>query len=296
MAAGWSDAFGMSVAAVFGLLFGSFTNVVIYRSPLDGLSSFRPARSFCPNCRVAIPWYDNLPVLSWLLLRARCRGCSQTISARYPAIEVLVGLLFVGAWVLSPPVDTVSSVRFIVLVYLAVSCVAVTFIDLEHLIIPDTITLPGIGIGLLFSFVFPYLHEGHPLFKEATPHVSSLFAGVGGALAGGGSLWLVGKLATPFLRRQMEEAGVEDAMGFGDVKWMAHTGTFLGAWGAWAAIAEGCLLGALVGVVLKLAARLRGQADATPIPFGPFLSAGVLVELAVPGQAWELLLHLTRPA
>ena len=200
-----------------------------------------------------------------------------------------------GAWLLSPPVDTESSVRFVVLVYLAISCVAVTFIDLEHLIIPDTITLPGIGIGLLASFVFPFLHEGHPLYREATPHVSSLFAGVGGALAGGGSLWLVGKMATPFLRRQMEEAGVEDAMGFGDVKWMAFTGTILGAWGAWAAIAEGCLLGAVVGVVMKLVARLRGMADAAPIPFGPFLSVGVLVELAAPGQAWELLLHLTRP-
>ena len=204
-------------------------------------------------------------------------------------MELAVGLLFVGAWAVSPPLDLESTVRFGVLAYLATTCLIVTLIDIEHLIIPDTITFPGMALGVVASLAFPFLHEGHLMFRPEGPHVSSLLAALAGALAGGGSLWLVGKIGAIFLKKAMAEAGVEDAMGFGDVKWMAHTGMFLGAWGALGAIVQACFLGAAVGILMKIVAALRGDGHAQPIPFGPFLSAGVLVELVRPGVTWDLL-------
>lgn len=286
---GW---FGGVAAALFGLCVGSYSNVVIYRSPLDGISSFRPKRSFCPGCNRQLTWSENIPVFSWLLQRGRCRGCQGGISFRYPAVELAVAGLFLLSWWLSPPVDMVSAVTFVVLAYITTTCLIVTLIDIDHLIIPDTITLPGIALGLGVSLAFPFLHEGHVMFRPDGPHLSSLLAAGAGALAGGGSLWLVGKIGALFLKKAMEEAGVEDAMGFGDVKWMAHMGTFLGLWGALGAIIQACFLGAGIGIVMKVVASLRGRGEAQPIPFGPFLSAGVVVELVVPGITWEWLQFL----
>ena len=287
---------GAALAAMLGLMVGSFANVVIHRAPLEGASSFRPLRSFCPSCRRTLTWFENVPVLSWLMLRGRCRTCRSPISWRYPAIELLVGALFLGAWWVSPPVDAEGAVMFAIVAYLAATCAVVSIIDREHLIIPDTITKPGMALGLLVSLAWPALHEGHALFREASPHTSSLIAALGGALAGGGSLWLLGKVGSFFLRKQMEAAGVEDAMGFGDVKWMAHTGTFLGVGSALGAIAQAAFLGAIVGILGKLLARLRGGGEPAPIPFGPFLSIGVLVELAWPGGVWNWLMGVSGAA
>src|SRR5262245_2050616 len=266
---------GALIAGLFGLCVGSFANVVIYRSPREGLSVLQPSRSFCPGCKAPVSLRDNVPVLSWLLLRGRCRNCHAPIAWRYPAVELLVGALFAAAWWLSPPVDMASTGRFIALCLLAYSSVAVTLIDLEHFIIPDVITYPGIVGGLLLSLVFPTLHAGHWGFRSGSPHGSALMAAFFGLLAGGGSLFLVGRLGNLFLRRKLEAAGVQDAMGWGDVKWMAFAGTLLGALSVLSAILVGCVLGALAGIVMKLVARARGAEAPVGLPFGPFLSLGI---------------------
>jgi leader peptidase (prepilin peptidase) / N-methyltransferase len=284
------------LSTAFGLAVGSFANVVIYRSPRDGLSSFRPARSFCPACRAQIAWYDNVPVVSWLLLRARCRRCGSAISPRYPSVELLMGALFAGASLLIAPVDADGCVRLGVAFYLVATCIVVTLIDLEHLIIPDSITWPGMVLGLAASLAFPVLQAGHPGFKPEAPHGSALMASLFGLLAGGGSLMLVGLAGNVMLKRKLREAGVEDAMGWGDVKWMGLAGAFLGASSVMGAILIGCFTGALVGVGMKVAARVGDQPQPLGLPFGPFLSLGVLVELARPGITWSLLEQITRPA
>jgi len=287
---------GALIAGLFGLCVGSFANVVIYRSPREGLSVLQPSRSFCPGCRAPVSFRDNVPVLSWLLLRGRCRSCHAPIAWRYPAVELLVGALFAAAWWLSPPVDMASTGRFVALCLLAYSSVAVTLIDLEHFIIPDVITYPGVVGGLLLSVVFPTLHAGHVGFRADSPHVSALMAALFGLLAGGGSLFLVGRLGNLFLRRKLEAAGVQDAMGLGDVKWMAFAGTLLGTLSVLSAILVGCFLGALAGVAMKVVARVRGADSPVGLPFGPFLSVGILVELVRPEFAWLLIDSLARPA
>jgi leader peptidase (prepilin peptidase)/N-methyltransferase len=287
---------GPLFAGLLGLCVGSFANVVIYRTPRDGLSVLRPARSFCPSCRAAIAWRDNLPVLSWLLLGGRCRSCRAPIAPRYPAVELVVGLLFAAAWWWRPPVDADAAAHLLVAWLLAFCCVAVTLIDLEHLIIPDAITYPGMLTGLVLSLAAPTLHVGHWGWREASPHGSSLVAGAVGLLAGGGSLFLVGQLGNLFLRRRLQEAGVQDAMGWGDVKWMAFTGTLLGGSSVLSAILVGCFAGALAGLLMKLWAALRRQESPVGLPFGPFLSLGVLLEIVRPDLAWSLVESLARPA
>lgn len=287
---------GSLFAGAFGLCAGSFANVVIYRTPRDGLSVVRPARSFCPSCRAPIGWRDNLPVLSWLLLRGRCRACSASIGIRYPVVELVVGALFAVAWWLIRPVDADGFARLLMAWLLAFSGVCVTLIDLEHLIIPDAITYPGTAAGLALSLWSPALHAGQVAFRADSPHLSSLFAALAGLLAGGGSLFLVGQLGNLFLRRRLAEAGVQDSMGWGDVKLMAFAGTLLGALSVLSAILVGCFLGALAGVLMKLWAAARGQPSPVGLPFGPFLTVGVLAEIVRPELAWHVVESLARPA
>ncbi|MGQ0553711.1 MAG: prepilin peptidase [Planctomycetota bacterium] len=287
---------GGVLAALLGAMVGSFANVVIYRSPRDGLNSFRPARSFCPACRVQIGWQDNVPVLSWLLLRGRCRACSTQISLRYPAVELFVAGLFVGAWRLNPPVDGEALGLLLVAWYLVSACVIVSLIDFEHFIIPDSITYPGMALGLAVAAVLPAQHWDHLGFRAESPHVSAVLAAVLGGLAGGGSLAAVGRLGNLLLKRRIQAAGVQDAMGWGDVKWMALAGTFLGAAHVLGAILFACFLGAAAGIVQLLLARLRRLESPAGLPFGPYLSAGILLEVALPGQTLRWLTALATPA
>jgi len=284
------------LSAGFGLAVGSFANVVIYRSPRDGLSSFRPSRSFCPVCRAQISWYDNIPVVSWLLLQARCRSCRAPISVRYPSVELLVGIMYAAASVLASPSGDGGYVCLIAAFYLIATCVIVTLIDLEHLIIPDSITWPGMLLGLAASAAFPVLQLGHPGFRSEAPHGSALIASLFGLIAGGGSLMIVGLAGNVMLRRRLEEAGVQDAMGWGDVKWMGLAGAFLGASSVMGAILVGCFTGAVAGLAMKVVARLRETPQPLGLPFGPFLSLGILVELARPGLTWMLLEQITKPS
>ena len=228
---------GMLVAvALFGLAIGSFLNVVIARVPA-GRSLVRPG-SACPGCSALLKWYDNIPVLSFLVLRGRCRECGMTISWRYPIVEMVTAVVLVLAYVALGP-----SADFAVAVVLLAALIAITGIDLQHQLIPDAITLPGILVGLLLNL--------------ATGRISWVESVIG-ILVGGGL----------FVAIILVSRG---GMGGGDLKLGAMLGAFLGWKALLFALFVAIVLGGVVGTVL-LVTGLRGRKD--PVPFGPFLAAG----------------------
>ena len=234
------------VVFVFGLIIGSFLNVCIARIPYEE-SIVRPA-SRCPSCRTPILWYDNIPVLSYAVLRGRCRACRAQISARYPAVEVLTAALAVAVYRLGLPPQ-----EFALFSVFAAAMVVITFIDIDHKIIPDVITLPSILVAPAAAFIVGHVSV-----------VDSLI----GILVGGGILWLISWLY--FVLRKQE------GMGFGDVKMLAMIGGFQG----WQAVTFTLVVGSLIGTVAGLTAIIlrRGKMD-MEIPFGPFLAAGSLLYL-----------------
>jgi len=336
---------------LLGLITGSFLNAVIHRLPL-GISLLNPRRSFCPSCGKTIPWHENLPVASWVLLRGRCSGCALPISIRYPLVELLTAAFYLIAWGrFGLPLAPLFWIFLSLLV-------AATFIDFDHLIIPDEITLGGTAAGLLFAALIPQLVGGSTWWQ-------GLLFSLLGAACGYLVLWGVvelGKLA--FGRRrirsaggavlQLEIAGREEdpllvlgeervplaeffyresdqieatcvrleidggllesgtltinhaeirygehlwplaglsdalpiraevteitlpreAMGFGDVKFLACIGAFLGWKGALFSLFAGSMVGALIGVLLLLVTRGRSGGR---IPFGPYLALGAVL-------------------
>ena len=243
------------VIFIFGSMLGSFLNVCIVRLP-QGVSIVNPP-SHCPNCRARIPFYDNIPLISYLFLRGRCRFCAERISPRYIFVELLMGSLSV-ALLLRFGLGTV----FFVYVAFVAALVVISFIDLDKQIIPDVISLPGIVLGLLTSL----LHYPWPTDSLSIP--PSPVNSVLGILMGGGFLFLVAVLYE-YLK------GIE-GMGMGDVKLLAMIGAFLG----WSSVLLGLffasLIGSLVGLVLML---LTGEGLKLKIPFGPFLCLGALFHL-----------------
>jgi leader peptidase (prepilin peptidase)/N-methyltransferase len=235
------------VAGLFGLLFGSFLNVVIYRLP-RGQSLVSPP-SACPGCGTRIRPIDNIPVLSWILLGGKCHKCRAPISIQYPIVELTTGLLFlVVAWI--TPVGPLLAARLLFVVMLVV----LFGIDLHHQILPNVITLPGIAIGFLFSLVAP------------PGWVDSLI----GIALGGGTLYAIAA-AYYAVRR-------EEGLGMGDVKMLAMIGAFLG----WKAVLVTLILssfaGALVGI--GIIALSRGNLRLA-LPFGTFLSLGAIAAMIV---------------
>lgn len=238
------------VALVLGACVGSFLNVVIHRLP-RGESLWGP-RSRCPACGAPIAWYDNLPLLSWLLRRGRCRACGGPISARYLVVEALTALLLVAlqarlGW----------SVELLVAFYFACALLAIAYIDLDFQIIPDALSLPGIAVGLLAA---PLLHPGARL--------DALGEAALGAAVGGGILWSVAWI--------YERATGREGMGGGDIKLLAMVGAFLGWQGVLLTLLLGSLAGSAIGVAVMIA---RGADTKLAIPFGPFLSIGAFVAL-----------------
>ncbi|MEM8953946.1 MAG: prepilin peptidase [Verrucomicrobiota bacterium] len=351
------------IVVVLGCCVGSFLNVVIYRVP-HGISISRPARSFCPTCEKQIAWYENIPLVSWLALRGKCSACGARIAVRYFLVELLTGLLFLTTWLFfleSRGLGVV--VAYWVLLSLFISA---TFIDFEHFIIPDGITLGGAVVGLLFAAVVP------ELLGEAGNHGRGFMMSVIGAVVGVGLLWLVvelGKLAFGRTRLEAEEgAAIEwtitqdeergeeeatfrmvgndgetedhpwsdiffrekrdrmvlfcpevtiagerfedvelviffdrvllgerrwnieelerlegtlnsvviprEAMGMGDVKFMACIGAFLGWQGVLFTIFAGSISGAVVGLSTRLLGR---QEWGQRLPFGPYLAFGAVL-------------------
>jgi leader peptidase (prepilin peptidase)/N-methyltransferase len=233
-------------AFLFGSLVGSFLNVCIHRLPREESIVF--PSSHCPACQAPIRPWDNIPILSFFLLRGRCRACGQPIAWRYPLVEGLTALLFaatVSRFGLTPLAATL-------LVFVAALTV-ITFIDLDHQIIPNVITLPGIPLGILAGLVL-----GEPPLLDR----------IIGALAGAGFLYLVLFYGSAFYG--------QDAMGEGDLNLIAMVGAFLGWRGVVVTILVGCLSGSAIGLALIGLGRLRRREH---IPFGPFLALGAGVAL-----------------
>jgi len=241
--------FGAIVAFLFGLVFGSFLNVVIYRAP-RGLSVVKP-RSACPNCGTQIRAYDNIPVLSWVILRGRCRDCGHPISARYAIVELLCGFLFVSAFYYAAPItSTVQLWTVLKLCVFFFLLLGLIFIDFEHHLLPDVLTIPGLLLGLFFSLPVPV--GGLPavltrrLFLSRWPlSAISFLDALAGAAIGAFFIYAVGEIY--FRVRHVE------GMGFGDVKLMGMVGAFLGAKLALVTIFTGAILGTLFGLSATLA-------------------------------------------
>jgi leader peptidase (prepilin peptidase)/N-methyltransferase len=284
-----------ALAGVFGLLIGSFLNVCIYRFPRD-LSVVRP-RSFCPECyelarasreteakasnisddeleeldeeaakTAAIAWYDNIPLVSFLLLKGRCRHCGKSISARYPIVEALTAASFFSFVAVLGL--TLPALKFCLLSALLLGMI---FADLEQLILPDEFTLGGVAAGLALSWVIP-VSDGTAqiLFSiiglPLNTHALSLAESALGAAIPAGFLWLTGEV---YQRLRHKEG-----LGFGDVKMVAAIGAFLGLHNTLLTLIAGSLLGSVVGLVYILATR-KDHAS-YPLPFGTFLGIGAL--------------------
>ncbi len=258
------------IALVLGLIFGSFANVCIHRLP-ERRSVVWPG-SACPRCREPIAWYDNIPVISWLLLAGHCRRCRAGISWRYPAIEAATGILFLALWA-----QHGLTLHWVALAWLAASIVILVPIDLEHYILPDAVTLPGIAAGLTASFVA----GGIGILRALT----GAAVGAGLPLAVRAFYAAMARIRRPAVPEPTGPADPEadlpgdpsrEGMGLGDVKMLAMVGAFLGPALVVMTIFTASIIGTLFVLPLLISGR-RGMKSA--IPFGPFLGAGALVAM-----------------
>ena len=257
---------------VLGAIIGSFLNVVIHRLPREESIVFPNSR--CPSCGTAIAFYDNIPMLSYAVLGGRCRSCKTHISARYPAVELLTGLV----WAAVAMHDGMSWALPFDLIFVT-AILALIFIDAEHMILPNAITYPGIIFALVARITLPLLlrqphfddvpmlldgpFDGWPLWA------ASLGGAVIGGLAGGGSLWLMGWL--------WEKLRGVEAMGLGDVKMMFMVGGYLGWRLTILNIFVAVLSGSVTGIVLMAAKGDRNMQML--LPFGIFLGIGAIAAL-----------------
>jgi leader peptidase (prepilin peptidase)/N-methyltransferase len=234
------------ISIILGAMVGSFLNVCIHRLPKEE-SVVRPG-SHCPKCKTPIRFYDNIPLLSYLLLKGKCRYCHTSISIQYPIVEAVTALssffLFVTFGV---------SWSYIYYFSFVAALIAITVIDLYHQIIPDVISLPGIVVGLLGSLVIPQI---------------TFWTSLIGMVVGGGSLFLVATGYQWLFKRE--------GMGGGDVKLLAMIGAFLG----WKAVILTILLSSFIGSIIGIAVMLiKGKDFKYAIPFGPFLALGAVISL-----------------
>jgi len=251
------------LAFLSGLLIGSFLNVCIYRLPRD-LSVVKPARSFCPECEKTIAWYDNIPLVSFLVLNGRCRECKARIPVRYLLVELATAAAFtlcIAALGLSLPALKYS-------IYSAIM-IALIASDLEERILPDEFTLGGTLVGVAFSPFVPLEHYFASMFIPFSwgERWQSLGESVFGALVGSGSIWLVGYLYEKFRHRE--------GLGFGDVKMIAMIGAFVGLRLSLLTLILASVAGSVLGLAyIKLT---RKDAATYELPFGSFLGITALV-------------------
>ncbi len=271
-----SNIFGGIWIFLVGATVGSFANVCIYRIPWQK-SVIWPA-SHCPQCRTAIRALDNIPIFGWLALRGRCRSCGLPIASRYPLIELLTGLLFVAVYLaeLIDPglalIQTIDVFRVGYHLILVALLVIATFIDYDYTILPDEITLPGMGAGLALGAIVPQIRPAPGTMETS---LDGFLVGFYGLLIGGGVIWAVRILGRVAFRRE--------AMGFGDVTLMAMIGSFLG----WQILPPTLFLAAFLGLIhafLKVLNAIRKWATGRQlttsdreIPFGPYLSMAALI-------------------
>jgi leader peptidase (prepilin peptidase)/N-methyltransferase len=277
-------------SGLLGLLVGSFLNVCIFRLPRECMSIVRP-RSRCNSCRAFIAWYDNIPVVSWLVLGGKCRHCRVKISPRYVLVELLTGAIFMWAahvqlyhgradWTWE------RGVWFGVQAGLAAALIVCTFIDLEFTILPDEITIGGFIIGIVAGTAFPFIYEmmdkKYVLTGDRLTFLPAMLRNPGsglvhavlGAIVGGGLIWLIGVLGKLAFRKE--------AMGFGDVKLMAFLGAFMGPQATVMSLFLAVFLGAMFGLGKLIVVRRMGY-----VPFGPFLSAGALIMVFAAPLIWS---------
>ena len=256
---------GAILAGMFGLLLGSFLNVCIFRLPRD-LSVVRP-RSFCPACEQTIAWYDNIPILSYLLLSGRCRKCSSRISLRYPVVELLTGLAFFGAVYLHG-----LSPAALKLAMFAAILITLIFSDFEERILPDEFTIGGTIAGFVLAiFVRSPLMDLFP-FRTHNQRLVSLTESVFSAVFCSALMWLVGAV---YARVRHKEG-----LGFGDIKMIGMIGAFLGLRGAFLTLFMGSLVGSILGLLYIW--LTRKEMSSYELPFGSFLGAGALVVAFTP--------------
>lgn len=280
--AGVPDVVSYIFVFVIGAVIGSFLNVVIHRVPNEESIVF--PNSACPKCGKAIALYDNIPLLGWLMLRGKCRNCKEPIAVRYPAVELLTAMSFVLVfWKIG--FTEMLPVGF---VFVAVT-IALMFIDAEHMILPNVITYPFFVFAVAVRIVFPLAFATVFSDMQIAPMSSmtgypawtvSLVGALLGALAGGGSLWLVGEIWKRL-------RGVE-AMGLGDVKMMLSFGALLGWWLSLLSIFLAAFAGALIGIVVI--SRQKDKDMQAQIPFGIFLGIGSVVAFLFGDQliAWYM--------
>ena len=252
-----------SIIFIFGACIGSFLNVCIYRLG-KGESIIRP-RSHCPHCNHRLTWYENIPFLSYLMLRAKCRYCKKPISFQYFMVELITAgffLLFLNYFGLS--------ILFLIYAALVSALIVVTFIDIKEQIIPDEISLPGMIIGLAVSFIYPVLHR-------LDSHTLSLLYSLLGLIAGGGSIYLIGLLGDFVFKKE--------SMGGGDVKLLAMVGAFIGWKMVLLVFFISPLFGAIIGIILKM------RKNVSIIPYGPFLSLGTIIVIIWGRQIIDWILY-----
>jgi leader peptidase (prepilin peptidase) / N-methyltransferase len=246
-----------------GACIGSFLNVCIYRIPRE--ESVVTPRSHCPHCGKMIPGYDNIPLFSFLLLSGRCRTCKSVISVRYFLVELLTAVLFLLVW-LHYGFDARTPIYWMMVSGLILG----TFVDFEHMIIPDRVTLGGVVAGLVLSPLVPSLHD------VSTP-LASFVAALIGMAAGAGILWGIGLIGKLIFRK--------DAMGMGDVKLLGGLGALLGWQGVLFTIMISALVGSCVGVGLILS---RNKEWRSRIPYGPYLAMAAVIWILWGKQWWDM--------
>lgn len=263
-----AEIFTYILSFIFGSIIGSFLNVCIYRLPRD--ESIAYPGSHCTKCEKSIRFYNNIPILSYIMLGGRCADCNSSISKRYPVVEILTGLLFLA---------TVSSFGLSIetLFYLILfsGLITITFIDLEHLIIPNVITYPGILVGILYNALITDWGNSQQLISTFSLGFQNFFELIGevpildsifGILIGGGILFLIAYAYEIIKKRQ--------GMGIGDVKLLAMIGAFYGWEGVLFVLFLGSILGSVIGILIILSQK--GDLKYA-MPFGPFLSVAAVI-------------------
>ncbi|MBI5358978.1 MAG: prepilin peptidase [Planctomycetes bacterium] len=253
-------------SGIFGAFIGSFLNVCICRLPEEKSLIF--PGSHCPKCDSAIRWYDNIPVLSYVILQGKCRNCSEKISLQYPMIELLTSGVFVFAMYmfivrLQRPAAVEDFIMFFAAIFLSSCLVVVTIIDIKLRIIPDMAWISLLVFGIITSGFCPFLQDPLPFETSLSPEAQALISSIAGAILGSGVIYLTGIIGKLVFRKE--------AMGLGDVYLMAGLGAFLGWQSILLVFLIGCIAGSFIGLFSLLLTKDHY------IPFGPFLSLGAFI-------------------